>query len=228
MIVADAPVPGPRVGQALRRAARDFYEESWRLVLVNAALSAYVLVALAMAMSVPLALLLLAGAGPLLAALVRAAVVVVESGSLTYADVFDGLRRFWARGLVLGTSLALGVFASVVALLFYSDAGVLAWPLAVLVLYLGGIFALYQLVLWPLALREDAPPLREAAAEAGALLLRRPAAVTGLGLVLLVVNVLGIAAAVLPFLTITPAYSALAAARLALAPAPVEEAPWQA
>jgi hypothetical protein len=227
MIAADARVRAPGVGEVLRRAARDFYEESWRLVVVNAALSAYVLAALAVAVSTPIALLLLTGAGPLLAALCRAAVVVVESGSLTYADVFDGLRRFWARGLVLGGSLVLGAVASVVALRFYSDAGALAWPLAVLVLYLGGIFALYQLVLWPLALCDDAP-LRDAATEAAVLLIRRPGAVTALGLALLVVNVLGIVAAVLPFLTMTPAYSALAAARFALRPKPVEEATWQA
>ena len=39
----------PRVGEAFRRAASDFYEESWRLVLLNTALSAYVLVVLALA-----------------------------------------------------------------------------------------------------------------------------------------------------------------------------------
>jgi hypothetical protein len=119
------------------------------------------------------------------------------------------------------------VIATVVALRFYSSAGALAWPLAVLVLYLGGIFALYQLVLWPIALRDDAPGFRAVAAEAGTVLLRRPAAVTGLGLALLAVNLLGIVAAVLPFLTMTIAYSALAAARFVLAPASVQEAaPW--
>jgi hypothetical protein len=81
--------------------------------------------------------------------------------------------------------------------------------------------------LWPIALRDGAPRLRAAAVDAGVLLVSRPAAVTGLGLALLVVNLLGVVAAVLPFLTVTIAYSALAAARFALGPTPVEEdRPW--
>ena len=110
------------------------------------------------------------------------------------------------------------------ALGFYAGAGALAWPLAVLALYLGAIFALYQLLLWPLAVRDRARPLREVAAEAGTALARRPARRSALGLALLAVNALGIVAAVLPFLTMTIAYSALAAARFAIAPQPLEEA----
>ena len=43
MIAATEVAPAPGVGHVLRRAARDFYEESWRLVALNIALSAYVL-----------------------------------------------------------------------------------------------------------------------------------------------------------------------------------------
>jgi hypothetical protein len=224
MIAAREHVPHPGVGEALRRAVRDFYEESWRLVILNSALSAYVLAVLAVAVYVPLALVLLLGAGSLAAALVWAAVVVVETGSLTYAETLEGLRRFWLRGLLLGAWLGVGVLATVVAVRFYSDGGALAWPLAVLVLYLGGIFALHQLVFWPLAMHDAGRSLHEVALDAGLVLIRRPAAVTGLGLALLVVNVLGIVAAVLPFLTMTIAYSALAAARFTIAPAGIEEA----
>ena len=92
-----------------------------------------------------------------------AAVIVVETGSLAFVEVFEGLRRCWLRGLVLAGALALGVLATILAFRFYGDAGTLAWPLAVLVLYLAGIFALYQLVLWPLAIRR----LRSAAARGG-------------------------------------------------------------
>ena len=60
---------------------------------------------------------------------------------------------------MLGGVVAAGS-AVVVAFLFYGGAGALAWPLAVLVLYLGGMFALYQLVLWPVALRDPERPLR--------------------------------------------------------------------
>jgi hypothetical protein len=44
-----------------------------------------------------------------------------------------------------------------------------------------------------------------------------------LGLALLLVNVAGLVLGVLPFLTLTPAYTALAAARFALPPNPIEE-----
>ena len=62
-----------------------------------------------------------------------------------------------------------------------------------LVLYLGAIFALYQLLLWPLAVRDCRRPLRAAAAEAGIMLVRRPAAAVVLGLALLAVNLVGLA-----------------------------------
>ncbi len=223
MIAATEVAPAPGVGHVLRRAARDFYEESWRLVALNTALSAYVLAVLALASFVPAALVLLVGAGPLAAALVAASVIVVESGSLTFVETTDAVRRCWRRGLVLAAQLALGILATVIAIRFYGTSGTLAWPLAVLVLYLGAIFVLYQLVLWPLAVQDSTRPLREIAAEAATVLVRRPGATVALGIALLVVNALGILAAVLPFLTMTIAYSALAAARFVIAPRPLEE-----
>lgn len=226
MTVAASPVPArpPGVGEALRRAVRDFYEESWRFVALNSLLSVYILAVLAAAAFVPAALVLLLGAGPLLAALVSAAVVVVEAGSLTFVDVAEGFRRSWRRGLVLGASLAAGALATALALRFYGGAGPLAWPFAVLVLYLGAVYALFQLLLWPIALREPERPLRVAATTAALVLLRRPAATTAMGVALLLVNLVGILAAVLPFLTMTIAYSALVAARFAIAAPPTEEA----
>lgn len=221
--VMPAPLTVPRVGGVLRRSARDFYEESWRLVILNTALSAYVLAVLALATAAPPALALLIGAGPLAATLVSAAVILVDTGSLTVVEATGGLRRCWRRGLALGSMVALAGMATFVALRFYGDAGPLAWPLAVLVFYLGGVFAVYQLLLWPLALRDCDRPLREVAAEAAVALLRRPVASVALAAALLVVNAAGLVLAVLPFLTMTIAYSALAAARFALPPTPLEE-----
>jgi hypothetical protein len=223
VIAAAQAVRPPGVGAVLRRAVRDFYEESWRLVLLNTALSAYVLAVLGVSFSAPLALVLLLGAGPFLAALVAAAVIVVETGSLTIGEAAGSLRRCWRRGLVLGALVAFVAVATVVAIRFYASESALSWPLAVLILYLTGIFAVYQLVLWPLAVSDVERPLRDVAAEAVVVLLRRPLPAVGLALALLLVNLAGLAAAVLPFLTMTPAYSALAATRFALAP-PVEEA----
>jgi hypothetical protein len=223
-VVAEQLPYAPGVGHVLRRAIRDFYEESWRLVLLNSALSAYVLAVLALATAVPASLVLLLGAGPLAAALVYAAGTVVQTGSLTFVETLEGLRRYWRRGIVLVAADAAFVVLTIVAVRFYGGASSLAWPLAVLAVYLAGIFGVFQLVLWPLAIREHARPLRAVLGDAATALLRRPVAATGLAFALLVVNLLGLAAAVLPFLTMTIAYSALAAARFALPPRSPEEA----
>jgi hypothetical protein len=223
MIAAAEAVRPPGVGTVLRRSARDFYEESWRLVILNSALSVYVLAVLGLAVYIPPALLLLLGAGPLAAGLVSAAVIIVETGSLTVGEVTGSLRRTWRRGLALGALTGFVAGATFTALRFYGAASTFAWPLAVLVLYVTGIFAVYQLLLWPLAIRDSARPLREVAADAAVALLRRPLAAVGLALALLVVNLVGLAAAVLPFLTMTIAYSALAAARFAVTPTSLEQ-----
>lgn len=223
MIAVATPIEAPPVGECLRRAVRDFYEESWRLVVLNCMLSTYVLVVLAVAIYFPVFTLLLLGVGPLTAGLVATAVRIVEEGSVTFQETVADFRRTWRRGLVLGTLAAAAALATVGAAVFYGGAGTLGWTLAVLVLYLGGIFALFQLLLWPLAIRDPSRPLRAAAREAGNVLLRRPVATTGLGVALLAVNLVGLVAALLPFLTMTIAYTALAAARFALPFTPLEE-----
>jgi hypothetical protein len=224
MIAVVEPVPAPGVGHVLRRAVRDFYEESWRLVLLNGALSAYVLFVLGIAAAFPPLLVLLLGAGPLAAALVYAAATVVETGSLTFVETFEGLRRCWRRGLGLAAADAAFVVLTIIAVRFYAGGSSLAWPLAVLAVYIGGMVAVFQLLLWPLAVRDYERPFREVLGDAATTLLRRPVAAVGLAFALLVVNLVGLAAAVLPFLTMTIAYSALAAARFALPPRPPEEA----
>ena len=215
MIAAASTLPAPRVRRCLRAALRDLYEESWRLMLLNGALGAYLVVVLSVAIYAPIALVLLLGAGPLLAGLVRASVTIVEEGSLSFVDIADGYRRTWRRGLVLAALGAVFVVATIAAAAFYGGAGLLAWPFAVLVLYVAGIFGLHQLLVWPLALRDPARPLRDVARDAGILLVRRPAATVGLGLVLFMVNLLGLVLGAIPFLTFTIAYTALAATRFA-------------
>jgi hypothetical protein len=219
MTTAISAVRQPRVGEVLRRAVRDFYEESWRLVLLNTLLSGYVLLVLGVATFVPPALVLLLGAGWPAAALVSAAVIVVETGSLTFVEVAESMRRSWRRGVVLAGMLAAAVVATLISFRFYGQAGTLTWPLAVVVLYLAAIFLLYQLLLWPLAVRDCDRPLVDVASEAAIVLLRRPLAVLGLALALLLVNVVGLVLAVLPLLTMTIAYSVLAAACFTLPPA---------
>ncbi|MGZ6685849.1 MAG: hypothetical protein ACXVFJ_17245, partial [Gaiellaceae bacterium] len=77
----------------------------------------------------------------------------------------------------------------------------------------------HQLLLWTLAIAHPDVPLQEAAVRALELLLRRPLASLALGVVAVLVNVAGVVAALMPFLTLTVAYTFLAAAHFVLTPA---------
>ena len=206
------------VGAALRHALRDVYEQSWRLVLLNTGLSAVVLAVLVLGSYAPVALVLGIGIGPLVAAVMHCAVSLVQDEELRLESAVEGLRLHWLRGLQLAALTGVVVLAGVVAVRSYGSAGTLAWPFAFVAAYLLALFLVYQLVLWPLAVVERDRPLWSLLADAGAALLRRPAASIGLAVALLLINALGAAAAVLPLLTVTIAYSFVAAARFALPP----------
>ena len=209
---------------ALRYALRDMYEQSWRLALLNCALSAVVLAVLWLASYAPIALVLGVGVGPLVAALMHCAVSLVRDEDLRLATAVEGVRLHWLRGLQLGALAGVVVLAGLVAVRSYGSSGVFTWPLAFVAAYLLAFFLVLQLVLWPLAVAERERPLRRLLADAGTVLARRPAASIGLALALLLINALGAAAAVLPLLTVTGAYSFVAAARFALPPH-LEEGP---
>lgn len=204
------------VGASLRAALRDFYDQSWRLLLLNTALSAAAIAIAWAALYTPVALALVVVLGPLAAALMHCAVTLVREGELRLRDAVVGVRLHWRRGLALGLIGIAAAGLTVTAMRFYADAGTFAWPLAVLVLYLALLFAVYQLPLWPLAVFERDRPLARVLRDAAVALVRRPAASVGLAVTLLLVNLAGIAAAVIPFLTLTIAYSFLAAAHFAL------------
>jgi len=205
-------------GEALRLALHDLYRNSWRLVPLNAAVGA-LLVAAAVAFATARgAVVLVVLTGPLLAALAHCAVTLVRTGSLAFADALEGLRMHWRRGLALGAAGTATALLGVVAVRAYSHSPVL-WPLAFLTVYLLLLLGLVQLVLWTLAIAEPGRPLRNCARDAAALVAHRPGSALLLGLALLCVNAAGIAVAVMPFLTVTIAYSLVAAAHFAL-PAP--------
>jgi hypothetical protein len=164
----------------------------------------------------PLVWVLLPAAGPLAAALMHCAVVEKVTGDLRLGDAVTGLRLHWRRGLVLGAVLAIGALAAFQSITFYASRGVLV--LAVVGAYLAGMFAVYQLVLWPLAVFEFELPFRRVAADAVRALLKRPLQTFVLAVALLAINLAGLAAAALPFLTLTIGYSFLAAAYFALPP----------
>jgi hypothetical protein len=203
----------------MRRALRDFYENSWRLVLVNAVLGAVLVASVLAALAFPLAAVLVVAAGPVVAVLVHCAVTLVRTGNLCFADVWEGLRLHWRRGLLLGALGAALVVLGILAFRFYGGSSV--WPLAFLTLYVLVLLVIYELVLWTLAIAEPERSLVAVAREAGAFVAVRPGATLLLGFTLLLVNAAGIAAAVMPFLTLTVAYTFLATAHFVL-PQPEE------
>jgi hypothetical protein len=208
-------------GLALRLAFRDLYENSWRFVPVNAALGT-VLVAVGVAtFAVRAALVLVVVAGPIAAALVHSAVTLVRTGDVELRDALAGLRLHWRRGLALGAGGSALLGLGVVAVRFYARTSY-GWPLVFATVYLLVLLGVFQLVLWTLAIAEPDRPLRLACRDAAALAARRPGAALVLGLALLLVNAAGVAVAVMPFLTLTVAYSFVAAARFAL-PNPTSE-----
>jgi hypothetical protein len=117
---------------------------------------------------------------------------------------------------VLGALGLAALVLTVVAIVFYAGQSATTWPLAVLTLYVSGLLALYQLAVWPLAIVERDLPFRDVLRDGAYALVRRPRAFVGLGLALLAVNLVGLAAGVLLFLTMTISYSLLAAAYFTL------------
>jgi hypothetical protein len=212
-----------RLRTALGVAATDLYHQSWRLVLLNLLLGAVlvgvVLATLAIRAALVLALLL----GPAAAAVMHCAVMIAQTEELRLAEALRGLRQHWRRGLLLGAFLTFAAVLGAIAVPFYARAGVWAWPLAALTVYVLLMFLLFQLALWPLAIYEAARPFREVLRDAALVVGRRPLGFAGLALALLLVNALGVVAAILPFLTLTIAYSFLVAAHFALPKNPARE-----
>jgi len=197
-------------------AMHDFYANSWRLVAVNAAFGAVLVVAVLATLAEPLAIVFVVATGPLVAALVHCAVTLVRTGDLILADAVDGLRAHWLRGLELsGAGVAL-TGLGVLALRFYSGAAL--WPLAFLTLYLLVLLAIFGFVVWTVAIAAPDRSLGAVVHESVSLTAARPGQTLVLGLVLLLVNVAGVAAAVMPFLTLTLAYTFLVAARFLVTP----------
>jgi hypothetical protein len=209
--------------RALGAAAADLYHQSWRLVVLNVALgSVLVVVVLATVMvrpAVVLALLL----GPAAAAVMHCTVTLAQTEELRLSEVVVGLRRHWRRGLALGALVTVATLLGVVAVMFYSRVGAWAWPFAALSVYVLLVFAILQLALWPLAVFEDVRPFRAVLADAVVTVGRRPFGFLALAFALLLVNVIGVAAAILPFLSLTIAYSFLASAHFALPKNPDRE-----
>jgi hypothetical protein len=211
------------LARALGVAATDLYHQSWRLIVLNTLLAAVLVGVILASLAVRPALLLLVLLGPVAAAVMHCTVTLAQTEELRLSEVVVGLRRHWRRGLMLGVLVAAAAVLGAIAVPFYSRAGAWAWPLAALSIYVLLAFALFQLALWPLAVFEDARPFRAVVRDAAFVVGRRPWGFAGLALALLLVNVIGLAAAILPFLTLTIAYSFLVSAHFALPQNPARE-----
>lgn len=209
------------VRRALRAAAADFYHQSWRLAAFNTVLSAALLaIVYAMVWVHPALVLLLVLVGPLVATFMHCAVRLAQDDELVFADAVVGLRLHWRRGLVLGTVNLVATVLAAVALRFY---GTERWLFTVLVVDVLVVFMLIQLMLWPRVVHERNRPLGQLVVAALSDFLRRPLATIGFAAVLVVVNAVGIAAGILPFLMLTVGYSFVAAAHFALPRSPLRE-----
>ena len=211
------------LARALGVAAMDLYHQSWRLIVLNALLSVVLVGVILASLAVRPALLLLVLLGPVAAAVMHCTVTLAQTEELRLSEVVVGLRRHWRRGLALGVLVAAAAILGAIAVPFYSRAGTWAWPLAALSIYVLLAFALFQLALWPLAVFDYARPFRAVMRDAAFVVGRRPLGFAGLALALLLVNAIGVAAAILPFLTLTIAYSFLVSAHFALPKNPARE-----
>jgi len=211
------------LSRALGVAAADLYHQSWRLIVLNASLGLVLVGVVLVSLAIRPAILLVVLLGPAAAAVMHCTVTLAQTEELRLSEAIVGLRRHWRRGLALGAVVAGAAILGAIAVPFYSTAGTWAWPLAALSLYILLVFALFQLALWPLAVFEDGRPLRDVARDAALVVGRRPWGFAGLALALLLVNAVGVAAAILPFLTLTIAYSFLVSAHFALPKNPARE-----
>ena len=206
---------------ALRTAAVDFYHQSWRLAVFNTVLSAAALAVLYLALFVhSLFILLTVLLGPLAAALMHCAVLLAQHDELRFRDALSGLRLHWRRGAVLATMVLLVIWLGVIAFRFY---GRDQWLFSVFAGDVLAVFAVVQLLAWPRAVHEPDRPLKKIFGDALSDFLGRPLRAFAFALALLFVNSLGFVAAVMPFLTLTIAYSFLAAAHFALPRGPLRE-----
>ena len=210
--------------RALGVAAGDLYHQAWRLVVLNTLLGATLVAVVFASLVARSAIFLAILVGPMIAAVMHCTVTLAQTEDLRLGELIVGVRRHWRRGIVLGLALTVAVGLGAVVVPFYARAGTWAWPLAAASLYLLLMFGVFQLALWPLAVLEEGRALRAVTRDAAAALARRPLGFVGLAFALLLVNAVGVAAAILPFLTLTIAYSFLVSVHFALPKNPAREA----
>ena len=208
------------VRAALRSALVDTYHFSWRLLIVNTSLSVAILLIVVFVSAFPLVLFVAPlVAGPLAAALVHCVVTLIREQEFHLSDAVAGLRQFWKRGFILGGVSGAILLLGALAVTFYSSERHRFLPLAVLTVYVVAAFFLVLLIGWLFAIADPEEGVPDALRRASLVALHAPARMFVLGTALFLVNLIG-AVTVLPFVTLTIAYSLLATARVVL---PLEE-----
>ena len=202
-------------GRAAARA--DLYAQSWRLLLRTPPSRSECSRLLVAALWAPLALVRRRARGRAARDGADALRGRARAQRTTSARCWpEGLRLHWRRGLALG-AVAVAVLAVGASRWTYAGAGRPfargARPLVLL-----AFFALCQLCSgrspWPRKARRCGPSARAAPTSCS----RAPLPATLLAVALLLVNAVGAAAALMPLLTLTLAFSFLAAAHFALPP----------
>jgi hypothetical protein len=123
---------------------------------------------------------------------------------------------------VLATVLLLIAWLGVIAFRFYGSE---QWLFSIFIADVLAVVAVVQIFAWPRAVHHRERPLYRVLGDALSDFLRRPVTSFLFAFALVVVNALGLIAAVMPFLTLTIAYSFLAAAHFALPRSPLREPP---
>ena len=210
--------------RALGVAASDLYHQAWRLIVLNVLLGAAVVAVVLVSLAVPPAVVLAILIGPVLAAVMHCVVTLAQTEDLRLVGAGEraaptlapGHRARRSRG---GSGRPRGGRRSVLR-----AGGNLGVAVCGPEPYLLLMFGVFQLALWPLAVFETGRPLRAVARDAARAVARRPLGFLGLACALLLVNAVGVAAAILPFLTLTISYSFLVSAHFALPKNPAREA----
>ncbi|MDP9271345.1 MAG: hypothetical protein M3P14_10315 [Chloroflexota bacterium] len=210
----------PRLGSVLRQAGVDFYFQSIRLVLANAAWGICLIGVLVVAMvtAPPFGLLL----APLLAipasGVFRLAALIAREEPPDFSDVTDAWRRLAPAALGAGVVLTLvSVVLAFDLLGAIGSANPVAWAFATMAGW--GLIAVgtYTMVAWPLLVdpRRETRSMREKLRLAGLLLVAFPARMLGLALIAALI-LLASTVAFAALLSISLAYVALVACRYVL------------
>lgn len=216
------PVPAepPRLGGSLRRAASDFYFNSWRLVPANALWGIGLVILLLILVRAPgpiTALLFVLLAIPT-AGIYRLAALIARGESVAFSDVLRAMRRYLRPALGAGAAIAAGtlMFATNIVL-GISNPGILGW--VVMTLAAWGLAALWvgALAFWPLLVdpTREGHGARAAARLASLLVLAHPVRMGALGLIsaaIAVVSTVAFAA----IITMSVAFIALIGCRYVL------------